>query len=116
MTVNADELLITLIRLHDYCASVAEELAQDYTGEAKDDIRSASTFVEGSALPPDLKTAILATLQAARSEIFGGARDVPACGRIISQLRRQLANDIANRLGQPSPYNTGYYPPLTTPC
>ncbi|PKM21776.1 MAG: hypothetical protein CVV10_07630, partial [Gammaproteobacteria bacterium HGW-Gammaproteobacteria-14] len=93
MTAPANELLITLIRLHDYCASVAEELAQDYTGEAKDDIRSAHGFVESSALPTELKTHILKTLEAARSEIFGGSRDVPACGRVISQLRRQLAND-----------------------
>jgi hypothetical protein len=107
-----DPLLATLIRAQDFCASIADELLQDFTGEAKDDIRAAATFVEGSLLPAPVKRHILDELDLARAQIFGASRNVPACGDIIAKLRRQLANEIAARLGQPLPYNEAYYPRL----
>ena len=108
----ADPMLTTLLRLHDFCASVADELVQDYTGEAKDDLRAAARFVEHSLLPDAVRQGVLDELDAARREIFGAARNVPGCGEIISRLRRRLANQIARHLGEPLPYNDTYYPPL----
>jgi hypothetical protein len=112
MSVHTDTLLATLVRLHDFCASVADELVQDYTGEAKDDLRAAVAYVDGTALPASIKQYISQQLDAARAEIFGAARNIPACGEVISKLRRQLANEIAARLGQTLPYNDTYYPRL----
>ncbi len=112
MSATTDPLFATLIRLHDFCASVADELVQDYTGEAKDDLRAAVRYVESAALSDATKQHILKELDAARSEIFGASRNVPGCGTIISRLRRQIANEIAARLQQPLPYNEDYYPPL----
>ena len=112
MSANTDSLLPTLVRLHDFCASVADELVQDYTGEAKDDLRAAARYVESTELPDRVKQHVLKELDAARSEIFGASRNVPGCGTIISRLRRQIANEIAARLQQPLPYNEDYYPPL----
>lgn len=108
----ADSMLITLLRLHDYCASVSDELVQDYTGEAKDDLRAAAHFVENCALPEDVRRSILDSLDAARREIFGASRNVPCCGEIVSLLRRRLANQIALHLGESLPYNRTYYPPF----
>ncbi|MEE4252105.1 MAG: hypothetical protein V2I38_16070 [Alcanivoracaceae bacterium] len=112
MPANIDSLLIPLLRLHDYCASVSDELVQDYTGEAKDDLRAASAYVECSILPADVREQVMRQLDSARAEIFGASRNVPACGAIVSRLRRQLANEIAARLQQPLPYNEQYYPRL----
>ncbi len=112
MSASTDSLLTTLIRLHDFCASVADELVQDYTGEAKDDLRAATRYVEGTELPDSIKQYILQELDAARCEIFGASRNVAGCGNIISKLRRQFANEIAARLQQPLPYNEDYYPRL----
>ena len=112
MSASTDSLLATVIRLHDFCASVADELVQDYTGEAKDDLRAAARYVESAALPDDVRQYILKELDAARCEIFGASRNVAGCGHIISKLRRQLANEIAARLNQPLPYNEDYYPRL----
>ncbi|MCC1495954.1 hypothetical protein [Alcanivorax sp. 1008] len=112
MPANIDPLLIPLLRLHDYCASVSDELVQDYTGEAKDDLRAASAYIESSILPSTTREEIIRQLDSARSEIFGASRNVPACGTIVSRLRRQLANEIAARMEQPLPYNEDYYPRL----
>ena len=112
MSANTDSLLATVIRLHDFCASVADELVQDYTGEAKDDLRAAARYVESAILSDGARQYILKELDAARCEIFGASRNVPGCGNIISKLRRQLANEIAARLNQPLPYNEDYYPRL----
>lgn len=112
MPAITDPLLIPLLRLHDYCASVSDELVQDYTGEAKDDLRAASAYVESSILPPIAREEMMRKLDSARTEIFGASRNVPACGEIVSRLRRQLANEIAARLEQPLPYNEHYYPRL----
>ena len=103
MPANSDPLLVPLLRLHDYCASVSDELVQDYTGEAKDDLRAASAYVEGSILPEITREKIIRQLDSARMEIFGASRNVPACGEVVSRLRRQLANEIAARLEQPLP-------------
>jgi|GEM_PF-6036407 hypothetical protein len=112
MSATTDSLLATVIRLHDFCASVADELVQDYTGEAKDDLRAAARYVESAALPDAVRQYILKEFDAARSEIFGASRNIPGCGMIISKLRRQFANEIAARLHQPLPYNEDYYPRL----
>ena len=112
MSASPDSLLAILIRLHDFCASVADELVQDYTGEAKDDLRAASRYVESTALPDTVKQHILRELDAARCEIFGASRNVSGCGTIISRLRRQFANEIAAHLQQPLPYHEDYYPRL----
>jgi hypothetical protein len=112
MPAPTDSLLASLIRLHDFCASVSDELVQDYTGEAKDDIRAAVAFTERSGLPPVARKHITAELDAAREQIFGASRNVSACGEVISRLRRQLANEIAARLGEPLPYNEQFYPRL----
>ena len=112
MSASTDSLLTTLIRLHDFCASVADELVQDYTGEAKDDLRAAARYVDSTSLPDTAKQHLLKELDAARCEIFGASRNVAGCGNIISKLRRQLANEIAAHLQQPLPYNEDYYPPL----
>lgn len=108
-----DPLLIPLLRVHDYCASVSDELVQDFTGEAKDDLRAACAYIEGSNLPATVRETMIRQLDSARAEIFGASRNVPACGEIVSRLRRQLANEIAARLEQPLPYNENYYPRLT---
>ena len=112
MPLNIDPMLTPLIRLHDYCASVSDELVQDYTGEAKDDLRAASAYVESSNLAPAAKEYMSRQLDSARAEIFGASRNVSACGEIVSRLRRQLANEIAARLEQALPYNESYYPRL----
>jgi hypothetical protein len=112
MSATTDSLLATVIRLHDFCASVADELVQDYTGEAKDDLRAAARYVESVALPDGVRQYILKELDAARCEIFGASRNISGCGTIISRLRRQFANEIAARLNQPLPYNEEHYPRL----
>jgi len=112
MSANTNSLLATLIRLHDFCASVADELVQDYTGEAKDDLRAAARYVESAVLPETIKQHVLKELDSARCEIFGASRNVSGCGTIISRLRRQFANEIAVHLQQPLPYNEDYYPRL----
>lgn len=112
MSASTESLLATLIRLHDFCASVADELVQDYTGEAKDDLRATARYVESTTLPDTIKQHILKEVDSARCEIFGASRNVPGCGMIISKLRRQFANEIAARMQQPLPYNEDYYPRL----
>ena len=81
-----DPLLIPLLRVHDYCASVSDELVQDFTGEAKDDLRAACAYIEGSNLPATAREAMTRQLDNARAEIFGASRNVPACGEIVSRL------------------------------
>lgn len=87
-----------------------ECIAEDLVAEARRSFPEAFECLEAAALPESMQASINRVLYDASLKTGHGERDLPACQRLLQNLRRRLANQLALTQSQATPYSLDVYP------